>query len=114
MKSINPDGLRGRVPGFRTFRQGATLLALAVAFAIPAGAGTPPAPSADPCAAARDRALAALAEDALAIAIAFDNDAALADASVYTLEEEKKALLDDIERMRHAAEDRYRRCRSGR
>jgi len=80
---------------------------------VPAALAGAAPPSADACAAARDRALTALDSEAIAIASALDADAALADAATYELEKTTQALLAEIERERQEAEERYRRCRAG-
>ena len=107
MKSTNPE--RRPCRGFRFAATGAACLGLSVlAFACPAAAEPP---RLEFCAAARDRALQALAEEAIAITSALDTDAAVADAPEYELAEARAALLATLERERAEAEARYRRCR---
>lgn len=62
------------------------------------------------CRAARDRALEALANEAISIESALDNDAAVAGAPEYLLQEALDALIADIDRERAAVRERYRRC----
>ncbi len=82
------------------------LLAAPAGLAWPAGA---PARCAD----TRDRALERLDETALAVATAFDTDAAIAGAPEFELLEAKEALLEDIARERREVLESYRRCAGG-
>lgn len=62
------------------------------------------------CAAARDRALQSLAQEAISIESALDNDAAVSGAPEYDLQETRDAVIADIERERDAVQKRYRAC----
>jgi hypothetical protein len=77
--------------------------------AAPAGLAWP-AGVAERCADTRDRALERLDETALAVATAFDTDAAIAGAAEFELLEAKEALLEEIGRERKEALELYRRC----
>ncbi len=65
------------------------------------------------CADTRDRALEHLDETALAVATAFDTDAAIAGAAEFELLEAKEALLEEIGRERREVLEIYRRCAAG-
>ena len=62
------------------------------------------------CAADRDSRLAALEDEALSVAVAFDNDAAVAESPEYQLLKDKDALLREIAAEKQAVRERYRRC----
>jgi hypothetical protein len=65
------------------------------------------------CAADRDSRLAALEEEALSVAVTFDNDAAVAESPEYQLLKDKDALLRDIAAEKQAVRERYRLCAAG-
>lgn len=85
------------------------LLAVLAGFAGFQAQAGPPADDAA-CRAARDRALQALASEALSLQSALDNDAAISGAPEYLLQETRDALIADIDRERAAVRERYRQC----
>jgi hypothetical protein len=85
---------------------------LLLLLAAPAGLAWP-AGAPEHCADTRDRALERLDDTALAVATAFDTDAAIAGAAEFELLEAKEALLEDIGRERQEVLESYRRCAGG-